>query len=68
MKIEQVKTPPHFRATCLWCHKTLDSSKERIWADLDGPSFKAYFCDEDALFGIPSGRVNTPKIYADEAK
>lgn len=34
----------HFTVTCRQCLTRVSS--EALWADLDGPPFQAYYCDE----------------------
>ena len=50
MRLKLVEPKPHFGATCIACGKHMDSAQERIYADLDGPAFKAYYCVDDALY------------------
>jgi len=37
---------PAFVTTCYRCAKRLQSDKQTIWADLNGPAFKAYYCEK----------------------
>lgn len=31
---------------CYACKRMMQGNRETIWADLDGPAFEAYYCDE----------------------
>lgn len=35
---------------CAKCDKVIHQSRESVWADLDGPAFKAYY-HEECVFG-----------------
>ena len=45
MRFEIVNASPIFRTWCINCHGKLYSESQRIWADLDGKPFKAYYCE-----------------------
>ena len=52
MRMQEVNTKTHgFTCTCCKCSKVLGvigREKEQRFADLDGPSFEAYYCPECA--------------------
>jgi hypothetical protein len=39
-----VPAKPHFQTVCIGCNGSLFSSVDRIYADLLGEAFKAYYC------------------------
>lgn len=41
-----VSTPPHFAINCYKCGRACDTERETVWADLNGPAFQAYYCDD----------------------
>lgn len=52
----QIVPGPGFRYLCFGCHarKEFDPqsnvvARNTLWADLDGPAFKAYYCPECAF-------------------
>jgi hypothetical protein len=45
MKIKAVNRIPFFRFKCFKCEKLSDTKHEAVYADLDGPSFRAYYCE-----------------------
>lgn len=49
MRLEPVKVPPHFLVRCLQCGKQMNTAQEPVYADLDGPAFRAYYCETDSL-------------------
>ena len=44
MNLRPVAPLPTFRCVCITCGKAMLSSKEVVFADLEGEPFKAYFC------------------------
>ena len=41
----KVSSPPYLKYTCCMCGETVTTSPSTdMWADPDGPPFKAYFC------------------------
>ena len=49
MRMQLITPLPAFYANCLACEKLMDSEGEAIYADLDGPAFKAYYCALDVM-------------------
>lgn len=49
MRMKLVTPLPPFTATCLACGRELYSGGEAMYADLDGPAFKAYYCGPDTV-------------------
>lgn len=45
MKLEKVNSYPVFQTNCYTCARKLISSRDVIWADLDGKAFEAYYCE-----------------------
>lgn len=54
MRLQLVQPLPAFTARCIGCGERRDSRD--LWADLDGPAFKAYYCHGCA---IERGALNT---------
>ena len=42
--MEPVSSHPVFQCRCSWCDVVLWSDANKVFADLDGEPFKAYFC------------------------
>ncbi len=42
---ELVTEGPHFRCKCLVCRKWVQTDRDKVWADLNGPAFEAYYCE-----------------------
>jgi hypothetical protein len=36
---------PVFQTSCYSCARKLISNRDIIWADIDGPAWKAYYCE-----------------------
>ena len=44
MRMQLVEPVPDFYAACLACDRRMWSAGEALYADLDGPAFRAYYC------------------------
>ena len=44
MRHQLVTPEPEFHPICWGCEKHMNSLGEVVYADLDGPSYRAYYC------------------------
>lgn len=56
LQLEPNQRKLHF--SCVGCHKR---TTESVWADLDGPAFKAYYCE--ACHNDPVALAHGEKHY-----
>ena len=45
MIFTRVKTPPDFKAVCIVCFKIVETHREPLYANIEGETLKAYYCD-----------------------
>jgi hypothetical protein len=48
MNLQPVNAPPHFRYMCLADGRTYSTATMPAVADLHGPAFRAYYCEDCA--------------------
>ncbi len=57
MNLQLVETPPHFHPRCIVDGRTLDTSQEPVYADLEGEPWKGYYCAEHGRSQHATGAI-----------